>query len=110
MSGVGVRAAVVGHLTAGRAQMGTSLTFHLTFAVLGVGLPLMMLIAEGLHLGSGDPVWRALAVRWSKAFAILFAVGAVSGTIISFGLGLLFPRFSRSSCSWGCLQWTCARR
>jgi cytochrome bd-type quinol oxidase subunit 1 len=86
-------AAFIGHLTAGRAQMGTSLAFHLTFAVLGVGLPLMMLIAEGLHLRTGDPVWRSLAVRWSKAFAILFAVGAVSGTIISFELGLLFPRF-----------------
>jgi cytochrome d ubiquinol oxidase subunit I len=86
-------AAFIDHLTAGRAQMGTSLAFHLTFAVLGVGLPLMMLIAEGMHLRTGDPVWRALALRWSKAFAILFAVGAVSGTIISIELGLLFPRF-----------------
>jgi cytochrome bd ubiquinol oxidase subunit I len=86
-------AALIGHLTAGRAQMGTSLAFHLTFAVLGVGLPVMMLIAEGMHLRTGDPVWRALARRWSKGFAILFAVGAVSGTIISFELGLLFPRF-----------------
>src|SRR4051794_2688503 len=87
-------ATFIGHLTAGRAQMGTSLAFHLTFAVLGVGLPLMILIAEGMHLRTGDPVWRALARRWSKAFAILFAVGAVSGTIISFELGLLFPRFT----------------
>src|SRR5256885_13262413 len=86
-------ATLIGHLTAGRAQMGTSLAFHLTFAVLGVALPLMMLIAEGLHLRTGDPVWLALARRWSKAFAIVFAVGAASGTIISFELGLLFPRF-----------------
>ena len=84
----------IGHLTAGRAQMGTSLAFHLTFAVLGVGLPLMILVVEGMHLRTGDPVWLALARRWSKAFAILFAVGAVSGTIISFELGLLFPRFT----------------
>ena len=83
----------VGHLAAGRAQMGTSLSFHLFFAVLGVGLPLMMLIAEGMHLRTGDPTWRALARRWSKVFAILFAVGAASGTIISFELGLLWPRF-----------------
>ncbi len=83
----------VSHLTAGRGQMGTSLSFHLFFAVLGVGLPLMMLIAEGMHLRTGDPVWRALARRWSKVFAILFAVGAASGTIISFELGLLWPRF-----------------
>src|SRR6201996_3259735 len=83
------------HLIAGRAQMGTSLAFHLSFAVFGVGLPVMMLIAEGIHLRGGDPAWRALARRWSKAFAILFAVGAVSGTIISFELGLLWPGFSR---------------
>jgi cytochrome d ubiquinol oxidase subunit I len=55
----------------------------------------MMSIAEGLHLRTGDPVWLELARRWSKAFAILFAVGAVSGTIISFELGLLWPRFSQ---------------
>jgi cytochrome d ubiquinol oxidase subunit I len=83
------------HLIAGRAQMGTSLAFHLSFAVFGVGLPVMMLIAEGLHLRGGDPVWLALARRWSKAFAVLFAVGAVSGTIISFELGLLWPGFTR---------------
>src|SRR5580704_5360846 len=85
--------ATVSHLTAGRSQIGTSLSFHLFFAVLGVGLPLMMLVAEGMHLRTGDPVWRALARRWSKVFAVLFAVGAASGTIISFELGLLFPRF-----------------
>src|SRR5437660_12299427 len=85
--------AAIGHVVAGRAQMGTSLSFHLFFAVLGVGLPLMILIAEGMHLRTGDPVWRALARRWSKVFGVLFAVGAVSGTIISFELGLLWPRF-----------------
>ena len=89
--------AVISHLTAGRSQIGTSLSFHLFFAVLGVGLPLMMLVAEGMHLRTGDPVWRALARRWSKVFAVLFAVGAASGTIISFELGLLFPRFSAKS-------------
>jgi cytochrome d ubiquinol oxidase subunit I len=83
----------VGHLAEGRGQMGTSLSFHLFFAVLGVGLPLMMLTAEGMYLRTGDPTWRALARRWSKVFAILFAVGAASGTIISFELGLLWPRF-----------------
>jgi cytochrome bd ubiquinol oxidase subunit I len=85
--------AAITHLTTGRAQIGTSLSFHLFFAVLGVGLPLMMLVAEGMHLRTGDPVWRALARRWSKVFGVLFAVGAVSGTIISFELGLLWPRF-----------------
>lgn len=80
-------------LFAARAQMGTSLAFHIVFAVLGMGLPVLLLIAEGLWLRTGNPVYLALAKRWAKAFAILFAVGAVSGTILSFELGLLWPRF-----------------
>jgi cytochrome bd ubiquinol oxidase subunit I len=88
-------AALLDHLLAGRAQMGTSLGFHIVFSSFGVGLPLLMLIAEGIALRTGDPVWRALARKWSKAFGILFAVGAVSGTIISFELGLLWPVFMR---------------
>ena len=54
-----------------------------------------MFIAEGLALRHHDPVWLALGRRWSKAFGILFAVGAVSGTVISFELGLLWPKFMR---------------
>jgi len=80
-------------LAAARWQMGTSLGFHIIFAALGIGLPLMMVIAEGLYLRTGNSAWLALARRWSKAFAILFAVGAVSGTILSFELGLLWPDF-----------------
>lgn len=80
-------------LIAARWQMGTSLGFHIIFAALGIGMPLMMVIAEGLYLRTGNRSWLALARRWSKAFAILFAVGAVSGTILSFELGLLWPGF-----------------
>lgn len=80
-------------LMAARWQMGTSLGFHIIFAALGIGLPLMMVIAEGLFIRTGNRAWLALARRWSKAFAILFAVGAVSGTILSFELGLLWPGF-----------------
>src|SRR5256714_6090128 len=81
------------NVTLARATMGTSLGFHIVFAVLGVGLPLLMLTAEGLWLRTKDDVWLNLARRWSKAFGILFAVGAVSGTALSFELGLLWPRF-----------------
>ena len=81
------------NLTLARATMGTSLGFHIVFAVLGVGLPLLMLVAEGLWLRTKNEAWLALARRWSKAFGILFAVGAVSGTALSFELGLLWPRF-----------------
>ena len=81
------------NVTLARATMGTSLGFHIVFAVLGVGLPLLMLVAEGLWLRTRDEVWLNLARRWSKSFGILFAVGAVSGTTLSFELGLLWPRF-----------------
>ena len=73
--------------------MGTSLAFHIVFAVLGVGLPLLLVVAEGLWLRTRDEAWLNLARRWSRAFGILFAVGAVSGTALSFELGLLWPRF-----------------
>jgi cytochrome d ubiquinol oxidase subunit I len=82
-------------LFAARAQMGTSLAFHIAFAVLGMGLPILLLIAEGLWLRTRNPVYLTLARRWAKGFAILFAVGAVSGTILSFELGLLWPGFMR---------------
>src|SRR5258708_14127677 len=73
--------------------MGTSLGFHIVFAVLGVGVPLLMATAEGIGLFRRDPSWMLLARRWSSAFGILFAVGAVSGTVLSFALGLLWPGF-----------------
>src|SRR3977135_342329 len=76
-----------------RAIMGTSLGFHVVFAVLGVGMPLLMFAAEGIGLWRDDAAWLALARRWSKAFALIFAVGAVSGTALSFELGLLWPGF-----------------
>ncbi|MBV8299218.1 MAG: cytochrome ubiquinol oxidase subunit I [Candidatus Eremiobacteraeota bacterium] len=83
------------HVIAARAQMGTSLAFHIVFAALGVGLPLLVFIAEGLWLRTKRRAYYDLARTWSKGMAILFAVGAVSGTILSFELGLLWPTFMR---------------
>lgn len=82
-------------LLAARAQMGTSLAFHIIFSALGVGMPLLLCIAEGLALKTKNPVWLRLARRWVRAVAILFAIGAVSGTILSFELGLLWPTYTR---------------
>lgn len=82
-------------LLAARAQMGTSLAFHIIFSVLGVGLPLLLCIAEGLGLWRKDPVWMVLARRWAIAAVIIFAIGAVSGTIVEFELGLLWPIYIR---------------
>jgi cytochrome d ubiquinol oxidase subunit I len=81
------------NVTIARATMGISLGFHIVFAVLGVGFPVLLAVAEGLGIWRRDQVWMALARRWAKAFGILFAVGAVSGTTLSFELGLLWPRF-----------------
>ena len=80
-------------LLAARLQMAFSLGFHIIFAEIGVALPLMMALAEWRWLRTGDPVYLDLAKRWAEGTAILFAVGVVSGTALSFELGLLWPRF-----------------
>jgi cytochrome bd ubiquinol oxidase subunit I len=80
-------------LLAARSQMAVSLAFHIIFAVVGIGMPVLMLIAERRWQKTGDPIHLDLAKRWSKGTAILFAVGAVSGTVLSFELGLLWPGF-----------------
>jgi cytochrome d ubiquinol oxidase subunit I len=76
-----------------RSQMAMSLAFHIIFAALGIGMPLLMAIAEGMHLRTSKPVYLELSRRWSRGTAVLFAVGAVSGTVLSFELGLLWPGF-----------------
>jgi cytochrome d ubiquinol oxidase subunit I len=76
-----------------RSQMAMSLAFHIVFAALGIGMPLLMAIAEGMYLRTRQPVYLDLSKRWSRGTAILFAVGAVSGTVLSFELGLLWPGF-----------------
>jgi cytochrome d ubiquinol oxidase subunit I len=80
-------------LLAARVQMAVSLGFHIIFAVVGMAMPLLMVLAEWRHVKTGDPVWLDLARRWAKGTAIFFAVGAVSGTALSFELGLLWPKF-----------------
>ena len=82
-------------LLAARFQMGISLAFHIVFALVGIGMPLLMVVAERRWLATGDEIYHELAQRWAKGTAILFAVGAVSGTVLSFELGLLWPGFMR---------------
>ena len=80
-------------LLAARAQMAMSLAFHIIFASVGIAMPLLMVIAEGMWLKTKDETYLTLAKKWSKGTAIMFAVGAVSGTVLSFELGLLWPTF-----------------
>jgi cytochrome d ubiquinol oxidase subunit I len=83
----------VDDLLIARWQMGLSLAFHIIFAVIGMAMPVMMVAAEVAWLRTGQAEYLNLAKRWSRGTAILFAVGAVSGTVLSFELGLLWPRF-----------------
>jgi cytochrome bd ubiquinol oxidase subunit I len=80
---------------AARAQMGLSLGFHIVFAAIGIAMPVLMVAAEVLWRRTGDPEYEKLARVWAKGTAVFFAVGAVSGTVLSFELGLLFPGFMK---------------
>ena len=78
-------------LYSARMQMALSLGWHIVIACFGVGFPALVLIAEWRAHRTGDMTYDVLARRWAKALAVLFAVGAVSGTILSFELGILWP-------------------
>jgi cytochrome d ubiquinol oxidase subunit I len=86
--------AVSSQLTPARSQMAFTLGFHIILASIGVAFPAMMLIANYRGLRRKDPVALELAQRWSKVAAVLFAVGAVTGTVLSFEFGLLWPAFT----------------
>ena len=81
------------NLLAARNQMAWTLGFHIVFSCLGVALPATILVANYIGLKRGDKDAMELARRWSRAMAVTFAVGAVSGTLLSFEFGLLWPEF-----------------
>jgi cytochrome d ubiquinol oxidase subunit I len=84
-------AATPADFAAARTQMALSLGWHIVVACFGVAMPAMTLFAEWRSLHTGDPAYGLLARRWARAMGVLFAVGAVSGTILSFEMGLLWP-------------------
>jgi cytochrome d ubiquinol oxidase subunit I len=81
------------YLLEARQMQALSLGVHIPLVCFGIAFPAMVLFMEGLYLRTGDPVYKAVAKRWSKVMLMLFAVGVVTGTILSFELGLLWPRF-----------------
>ena len=87
-------AAESSELLPARSQMAFTLGFHIILACIGVAFPAMMLIANYIGLKKKDPVAMELAQRWSKVAAVTFAVGAVTGTVLSFEFGLLWPAFT----------------
>jgi cytochrome d ubiquinol oxidase subunit I len=74
-----------------RAQMGSSLGFHIILACMGIAFPAVVMVAHYRGLRHGDQDALRLARRWSRVLAVLVAVGAVSGTVLSFDMGLLWP-------------------
>ncbi|ANI89256.1 cytochrome BD ubiquinol oxidase subunit I [Arachidicoccus ginsenosidimutans] len=80
---------------AARSQMALSLAFHIVFSCIGMVMPFFMAVAHFYWLKTGNVVYKNVTKAWSKGVAIFFATGAVSGTVLSFELGLLFPEFMK---------------
>lgn len=74
-----------------REQMALSLGWHIILACFGVAFPAMIFVMHLRGIRRDDPVALGLAQRWAKVSAVLFAIGAVSGTVLSFEMGLLWP-------------------
>jgi cytochrome bd ubiquinol oxidase subunit I len=81
------------YLLQARQMQAMSFMVHIPLVCFGIAFPAMVLFLEGLWLRTGDPLYKGLAKRWSKAMLILFAIGVVTGTILSFEMGLLWPEF-----------------
>jgi len=80
---------------AARSQMGLSLGFHIIFACIGMVMPFFMAVAHYYYLKTNDVIYKTITKAWSRGVAIFFATGAVSGTVLSFELGLLWPEFMK---------------
>jgi cytochrome d ubiquinol oxidase subunit I len=80
---------------AARSQMALSLGFHIIFSCIGMVMPFFMAVSHYLWLKTNNPVYQNVTKAWSKGVAIFFATGAVSGTVLSFELGLLWPTFMK---------------
>ena len=81
------------YLLQARQMQAMSFAVHIPLVCFGIAFPAMVVFLEGLWLRTGDPLYKALAKRWSKAMLVLFAICVVTGTILSFEMGLLWPEF-----------------
>src|SRR5881394_2773560 len=84
------------HLDQARQMQALSFAVHIPLVCFGIAFPSMVLLVESLYLRTGDELYRTLPKRWSKVMIALFAVGVVTGTILSFEMGLLWPNFMAS--------------
>ena len=81
------------YLLQARQMQALSLGVHIPLVCFGIAFPVMVLFVEFMYRRTGEATYKALAKRWSKVMLVLFAIGVVTGTIPSFELGLLWPRF-----------------
>jgi cytochrome d ubiquinol oxidase subunit I len=82
------------YLLEARQMQALSFAVHIPLVAFGISLPAMIVFCEWLGLRTGDPLYRTLARRWSRVMLSLFAVGVITGTILSFEMGLLWPNFT----------------
>src|SRR6266513_3090193 len=82
------------YLSQARQMQALSFAVHIPLVCFGIAFPAMLLFVESRYLRTGDELYRTLARRWSRILAALFAAGVVTGTILSFELGLLWPHFT----------------
>ncbi len=78
-----------------RLQMAFTLGFHIIFACIGMVMPFFMVVAHHKWLKTRNPIYKRLTMAWLKGVAIFFVTGAVSGTALSFELGMLWPEFMK---------------
>ncbi|TML88149.1 MAG: cytochrome ubiquinol oxidase subunit I [Actinobacteria bacterium] len=84
------------YLLQARQMQALSFAVHIPLVCFGIAFPALVLFVEWLYLRTGDELYRTLAKRWTKVMAALFAAGVVTGTILSFEMGLLWPSFTAS--------------
>jgi cytochrome d ubiquinol oxidase subunit I len=82
------------YLLQARQMQALSFSVHIPLVCFGIAFPAMILFVEWLYLRSGDPLYLTLARRWTRVMAALFAIGVITGTILSFEMGLLWPAFT----------------
>ncbi|WP_249011457.1 cytochrome ubiquinol oxidase subunit I [Conexibacter sp. DBS9H8] len=81
------------YLKAASQLQALSFTAHVPFICFGIALPAIVAYVEWRYLRTGDELYRTIARRWTRIMAALFAIGAVTGTILSFEMGMLWPSF-----------------
>src|ERR1700686_3207074 len=82
------------YLVQARQMQALSFVFHIPLVAFGISFPAMVLFVEWLYLRTGDPLYGTLARRWTRVVVALFAVGVITGTLLSFEMGLLWPNFT----------------